>query len=422
MQELEDSDNDKKDDDEEDSDAKNEHAIREAINSGSSASKVFAQYIVDEYSLQWQQGALKVQTGKTSLASIVLGKDQGVCEETALLGYMRADDNGRVVNQIFEPVYLNVHKPFVMCVCGTQGTGKSHTLSVVLESCLIPMEQPNLLKLDTPMTALVMHYDQSETNICEAIGIASFKSKFTKWAEKIAAIAKQREDTLQNSIGVLPPLPKVVILVSPTFYHQRKRFYGGSKLSSAFDVRPLLLPWKSLDAVQLRKLMHIDEKENQLYVSTLLSRLREYQRREKIPNFRAFMKEMTDGKHSLGVGQIGPLKQRIALLQQIIKESRDNSSLVKELEEQDKAYRRPEDFLKSGVCVIADLTDPLLSPLSTRTLYFKFCFRSFAKSMRRRHAARSSSVMRRTNILMQTEGGDSRHLLWRLRDSCGMKV
>ena len=63
--------------------------------------------------------------------------------------------------------------------------------------------------------------------------------------------------------------------------------------------------------------MH-DEKENQLYVFALLSRLRVPA--EKIPNFEAFMKEMTDGKHSLGVGQIGPLKQRMALLQQIIKE------------------------------------------------------------------------------------------------------
>ena len=88
---------------------------------------------------------------------MVLGKDQGVCEETALLGYMRADDNGRVVNQIFEPVYLNVHKPFVMCVCG-RAPGKVTYAPVVLGRTLSPWNGRQQTR--HAHEALVMHYDQ----------------------------------------------------------------------------------------------------------------------------------------------------------------------------------------------------------------------------------------------------------------------
>jgi hypothetical protein len=72
-------------------------------------------------------------------------------------------------------VYLNTSEPFALITVGVQGGGKSHTTAVVLESCLIPCPAPSespMIQLDLPMSALVLHYDTNESNVCEATGMA----------------------------------------------------------------------------------------------------------------------------------------------------------------------------------------------------------------------------------------------------------
>ena len=54
-------------------------------------------------------------------------------------------------------------------------------------------------------------------------------------------------------------LKEVVVLVSPSFYHQRKQFYGSKDGKVLYRVIPLLFRWSALDAVQLKKLMRINE-------------------------------------------------------------------------------------------------------------------------------------------------------------------
>jgi hypothetical protein len=83
--------------------------------------------------------------------------------ECAMLGNL---DNG-------ERVYLNTHEPFCLATVGVQGAGKSHTLACTLESCLIPFPEEDVVRLGVPMTALVLHYDQSVTSVCEATGLMS---------------------------------------------------------------------------------------------------------------------------------------------------------------------------------------------------------------------------------------------------------
>jgi pantothenate kinase-related protein Tda10 len=41
------------------------------------------------------------------------------------------------VLESIDPVFLNVNSPWSMFICGSQGSGKSHALSCVLESCLL---------------------------------------------------------------------------------------------------------------------------------------------------------------------------------------------------------------------------------------------------------------------------------------------
>lgn len=72
-------------------------------------------------------------------------------------------------------VFYNVATPSSVFICGSQGSGKSHTLSCLLENCLIPSSR--LGRLPKPLTGIVFHYDTflSDTGgtPCEAAYLAS---------------------------------------------------------------------------------------------------------------------------------------------------------------------------------------------------------------------------------------------------------
>ncbi|RYP07738.1 hypothetical protein DL765_009030 [Monosporascus sp. GIB2] len=75
-------------------------------------------------------------------------------------------ENGLQSDGIF---YYNVAVPSSTFICGSQGSGKSHTLSCLLENCLIPSDANELPR---PLTGIVFHYDtfisDSGGNPCEA--------------------------------------------------------------------------------------------------------------------------------------------------------------------------------------------------------------------------------------------------------------
>lgn len=71
-------------------------------------------------------------------------------------------------------VFFNTTTPSSTFICGSQGSGKSHTLSCLLENCLIPSIAS---KLPNPLTGLVFHYDTFISDHggspCEAAFLAS---------------------------------------------------------------------------------------------------------------------------------------------------------------------------------------------------------------------------------------------------------
>jgi hypothetical protein len=189
-----------------------------------------------------------------------------------------------------------------------------------------PAHQP-IIKIGQQMCGLVLHYDQCITNVCEAVGLVRVKP----WLpDKVI------------------PVRKVIILVSPSFYNQRKRFYAVNNV----EVVPLLFKWDSLGADQLKKLMRISEKDSQLYVSVMLNLLRKYQRYERIPSFTLFLEEVKEACKVQGQG--GPLLQRLELLKTFVFESDDNVPLR-------DFYKSLDSLMDSGTLVVADLTDPMLS-------------------------------------------------------------
>jgi len=183
------------------------------------------------------------------------------------------------------------------------------------------------------MCGLVLHYDQSESNTCEAIGLKAFAPH---------VLNRLPRDT------PVSPLTRLVVLVSPSFYHQRKRFYD----NSGIEVRPLLFSWKHLGAQQLKKIMRLNENDAQLYVSGMLDLLRSYQRSETVPIFSDFLQEVQSKFKS--VGQISPLRQRLQLLKSFVKESETNRALFEHQVDLG-------DLMGRGTLIVCDLTDPMLS-------------------------------------------------------------
>lgn len=174
------------------------------------------------------QSALQLQARRASLGD----ETAAACfEEMSLLGHVvddDADSNSAPPLLLAEkPVFLNTHEPFCLTAVGVQGAGKSHSLATVLESCLVQCESDQVTRLHKPMTALVLHYDQNITAVCEAAGLLLPSPKIRQHASV--------------------PKSKAVVLVSPTFYRQRAKFYG-----DFCTVRPLLFKWNSLTADHIK--------------------------------------------------------------------------------------------------------------------------------------------------------------------------
>lgn len=258
--------------------------------------------------------------------------------ELALLGHLNSvgDPQDKPVQ-----LFLNVTDPFCAITVGVQGSGKSHTSACILENCLLPL-QP-ILCVKKPMSILVCHYDQSDVNCCEATGLGQPSAKM---AALLAAHGSLRAPSLGNN--------QLLVLCSPSFYHQRRKYYAG-----VCEVRPLLFKWSRLKAQQLKVLMRLDESSTQLYVAVMLDMLRGFQRKEKVPAFEDFIREF---EKLCSSQQAGPLKQRFQLLSSFIYESSVNQEL------RDVGVDL-SDVMEAGRMVVVDLSDPMMSPADANSVF-----------------------------------------------------
>ena len=135
-------------------------------------------------------------------------------------------------------LFVNINAPWSAFICGSQGSGKSHTLSCMLEAALTPSR---LGPLQDSLAGMVFHYDKftglAANQLCEAVYLSS-------------------------------PSIQVTVLVSPSNFFRMKAVYGNlPKLSSdSFKpiVAPLLLEEKHLNIERMMKLMAVDEKEGKI--------------------------------------------------------------------------------------------------------------------------------------------------------------
>ena len=111
------------------------------------------------------------QTEKASLAPIfpgfVLRQPKLAPSQYGLLGGIKRVEMSNCAGTANEMIkqdprlFFNVSSPSSTFICGSQGSGKSHTLSCILEGSLIRSQAG---KLSSPLTAVVFHYD---TFICD---------------------------------------------------------------------------------------------------------------------------------------------------------------------------------------------------------------------------------------------------------------
>lgn len=132
-------------------------------------------------------------------------------------------------------IFLNVNAPWSTFICGSQGSGKSYSLSCILENCLIPS---GLGQLPSPLAAIVFHYDTSTSygsrQLCEAAYLCSS--------------------------GV-----PVKVLVSPTNFWRMKQTYENLPLSSPSSRKPEVVPMKfqekHLDVARMMSMMAVSDKD-----------------------------------------------------------------------------------------------------------------------------------------------------------------
>ena len=146
-------------------------------------------------------------------------------------------------------LFINMNAPWSAFICGSQGSGKSHTLSCMLEGGLM---KSKLGPLPEPLAAMVFHYDKftgfENTQVCEAAYLAS---------------------------SGIP----VKVMVSPTSYHRMRHAYehlpGFPSNAEKPFVVPLFLDEKQLNIERMLKLMAVeDDGRTALYmeVSAMSSR------------------------------------------------------------------------------------------------------------------------------------------------------
>lgn len=273
----------------------------------------------------------------------VLESCRNVLPQYGLLGIQRESfENPRI--------YINTNAPFSGIISGLQGKGKSHTLSVILESCLIKNRRVG--KMEQPLSAMVCHVDPQGGQVIET----------TRPCEAVS-LAMSSEEGLSNSCA-----RDVVVLVSPSNYGKMKQVY---REVPNVTVQPLFISEKELTATSMNTLMAIDEKETKsLYMHKVHQVLREMGDEFDYTTFKRiiFEEEFNSMQRSM-------LNMRLMLLESFLLEK----VMEKAGTDSESRIVTFRELLQPGRLVIVDLTDPLMDA-SESCAYFDILISIFTSA------------------------------------------
>ncbi|KAJ4158622.1 uncharacterized protein LMH87_009140 [Akanthomyces muscarius] len=254
-------------------------------------------------------------------------------------------------------LFYNVATPSSIFICGSQGSGKSHSLSCLLENCLLP-SVANVLP--RPLTGLVFHYDTFNSDVGGTPSEAAYLSSNTN--------------------------VKVRVLCAPTNRVKIEKVYSCLPNVVVSDFR---IHESQLNTKRMLDLMAMDSAAGDawpLYMHTVTRilrdmRLEQQQRREDDGfNYGDFKRRLTE--QPLVGGQLGPLQQRLDALESFMVPidatktrlqggNRKHGRFVKGEKTVDKTWKP-----KAGQLTIVDLSCPCITDATACSL-FTICLSLF---------------------------------------------
>ncbi|KII95332.1 hypothetical protein PLICRDRAFT_169996 [Plicaturopsis crispa FD-325 SS-3] len=254
----------------------------------------------------------------------------GTATQYGVMGKVLSVYSGQEREETRDPrLYVNTNAPFSAIVCGVQGSGKSHTVSTLLENMFIP-NFPQIGSLQKPLSGLVLHFGEggpsSRPSEAAWVGVSN--------AQRIQA-------------------PPVRVYVSRSSLNTMKAVYA--PLGPNITVEPLLFTEAELDAEAFLSMMAVGSSDSApLYIQVILSLLRDLG--EKF-TYQAFTQQLEIKKRDFNPAQSAGLEQRMALLTAFMdKTKRGNNSAA------------PSRFCP-GQLTIIDLSDPFIDPASACGLF-----------------------------------------------------
>lgn len=281
------------------------------------------------------------------------GEIHEVFPQYGLLGENISDSSWDSPKEQFNPIFLNTNAPWSAFLCGSQGSGKSHTLSCILESCL--MTDPRIGTLKSPLAGLMFFYDPHASSVCEAAHLAS--------------------------AGV-----KVRVLVSPSNYTSIRGKYMALPGSKNIDVKRFYLSPRDLTTERIKKLMGTNENAEILYMETIIRILRDMRLEDdggNTVNYADFRSRLD--QQTFSNSQWMGLRLRLMLLESILdttgldlpdvsqlgKKKKNKSACASESITSQTAF-----MCQPGTLTILDLTDPFIDGPFACTL-FEICLSLF---------------------------------------------
>ncbi|KAL1842814.1 hypothetical protein VTJ49DRAFT_4143 [Mycothermus thermophilus] len=249
-------------------------------------------------------------------------------------------------------IFWNIAAPSSFFICGSQGSGKSHTLSCLLENALAPCKANVLPR---PLTGIVFHYDTfiSDTGgaPCEAAWLSS------------------------------NPDIKVRVLCAPTNFRTIKHIY---RSFPNIQVEELRLNEHDLNTKRMLDLMAVTANGNlPLYLHVAQRILRDLrfdqQRTGSRFSYTAFKKALA--LEDLTEMQLAPLKQRLETLESFMVESQAKAfnmfaSSAPAPKVRKSSTQGTSWTPKTGQLTIVDLSCPCVTPEMACSL-FNICLSLF---------------------------------------------
>lgn len=264
----------------------------------------------------------------------------------------RCDLGSKTASKEDRLVLGNFGIPWSAFICGSRGSGKSHTLRCLLENALLANNNAG-----DPLSGMVMHFDnytsRNTAQVCEAAYLCS---------------------------SGIP----VTVLVSPSNLLEMKRLYGNLPGLRPDDPKPKVVPLyleeHQLDVFRILKFLGIIDgnKSPPLYMTVVREIVREMSMEGTAFTYKKFRERLADvewfGKYRRGEQETS-LNVRLQFLDNFIaaSESRIMQSMG--------PTQSPENIwaFKPGSLTIVDLNDPIIHSEEACAL-FSVCLSIFVKN------------------------------------------